>query len=322
MRTLSLLAASVLVAPLCGQVFTDDFNSYPNGPLLAGSGWTPQTGTFQVQSGRLSATSGGVWAYITKDGFTPTDCVLDGTFYYSTASAVQFAGLTARFTSATAGLLMTKIQNNGGTADFDRCFAYNRPGSSTYGDIPGGTLMAQCRMIVLDGSFYMEVDSDMDGLFDNLTITNTAAFLTAGGIGMNGYQTSEMDDFEFFDAVLMPAPGAVPQIGTSYTLELDSTTPNLPYLGILSGGNSGLPLGDGRKIPLTPDAVFLATAGAGSIGLAGLTDAGGDATTAIPIPAIPALVGVRLYAGFITIDGVSWLGIGNISNEHGFVIQP
>jgi hypothetical protein len=320
LRSLTLLSLSLLALPIHAQTYSDDFSGYPNGPLMPGSGWTAQSGAFQVQNGRLSATSGSTWAYITKDGYQPTDCVLDGTFYFNAASGVQFAGLTARYTPS--GLVMTKIQNNGGTPDFDRCFAYNQPGSAVYGDIVGGTQVAHCRMIVLDGQFSMQVDSDLDGLFDNLTITQTATFFGAGGIGMNGFQTSEMDDFEFFNAVLQPAPAASPRIGTSYALELDSTTPIVPYIGMLSGGNAGFPLGDGREIPLSLDGLLTSSIGAPALGFAGLTDAAGDVATALPIPAIPSIVGVRLYTSFVTIDGVSALGIGNISNEHGFVIQP
>ena len=117
------------------------------------------------------------------------------------------------------------------------------------------------------------------------------------------------------------AVGAVPQIGASYGLDLASTTPNVPFLGGLSLGNSGLPLGDGRKIPLTPDALLLNSVGNAGLGLAGLTDANGDATLAIPLPNDAALIGLRLYAGAFTIDASRPLQIGDITNEHGFVIQ-
>lgn len=323
MRIFPALSLALLVAPVGAQVLTDHFN-YPDGGVVPN--WTQQRGTWQVLSGRLSATSGGTWAYITRDGTSATNSVLDGTFYYSAASSVQFGGFTARHPggSADANLLMTKIQNNGGAADFDRCFAYERVfGSSTYADIPGGTLSAHCRMVTLDNEFWMEVDADMDGLFEFAlppkTITN---IFSAGFVGMTAYQTTEMDDFEYFDAVLLPQVGAAPRLGSSYGLRLATPSPSVPWLGMLSGGNAGFPIDATRSIPLTLDGILNATIGSAGLGLIGVTDPNGNVTTAIPIPQDPTLVGLRLYVGAVTIDQNQPLGVGHISNELAFEIVP
>ena len=127
MRTLPALAlTAALAAPLSAQAFSESF-SYPDGNTVPG--WTQNRGTFALTNGRLAATSGGVWAYITKDGIQSTDCVLDGTFFFNANSTVQFAGLASRHTGTAGddGMLMTKIQNNGGTADLDRAQAGQRP---------------------------------------------------------------------------------------------------------------------------------------------------------------------------------------------------
>lgn len=321
MRALCLLTTFALSAPLCAQAFSDSF-SYPNGAAIPG--WTQQRGTWQVQGGRLSSTAGSTWSYITKDGITATNSVVDGTFYFSTAAAVQFGGLTSRHPggSADANLLMAKIQNNGGVADFDRVFCYERSGNgSTYADIPGGTIAARCRMITLGNEFRFEVDADMNGLFEQSLAANPITVVTgAGMVGMTAFQTSEMDDFSYFDAVLVPQAGATPRVGTNYDLRLASTTPGSPFIGMLSSGKAGLPIGGGRAIPLTADGILGASIGLAALGLAGVTDANGNATTAIPIPSIPSLIGARLYTSFFTIDPARPLAIGDISNEHGFVI--
>ncbi len=324
MRTLSAIVLSAtLSASLSAQAYSDSF-SYPDGPTVPG--WTQNRGTFVLTNGRLAATSGSTWAYITKDGIQSTNCVLDGTFYYSPNSTVQFAGLTSRHTGTNqdSGLLMTKIQNNGGVGDLDIAYSYERGGAAgnTTVTIPGGTFAAYCRMVTLDSEFWMEVDADQDGLYELQIPRRTLTTVTAPGlVGMCAFQTTEMDDFEYFDAVLVPQPGAVPQIGTSYGLRIASTTPNVPFLAGLSLGNAGVPLGDGRKIPLSVDALLLTSIGNAGLGLTGLTDANGDATTAVPLPNDASLVGLRLYAGAFTFDGNRPLQIGDITNEHGFVIQ-
>ena len=86
-------------------------------------------------------------------------------------------------------------------------------------------------------------------------------------------------------------------------------------------GNAGVPLGDGRKVPLSLDALLITSLGNPGLGLTGLTDANGDATTAILLPNDSALIGLRLYAGAFTFDASRPLQIGDITNEHGFVIQ-
>lgn len=318
MRHASWAALALLVTPLASQVDRDEFN-YPNGPSVPN--WTPRNGTWQVINGRIASTSGSVWNYITKDGLTARNSVLDGEFFYDTGSGVQFAGLTSRYTGpGDANALMVKIQNNGGVADFDRVFEYERPGGATFADIPGGTLQAFCRMVTLDGEFWMEVDADQDGIYE-LVVPRRAitAVLGAADLGMNGFQTSQMDNFEFFDAVLVPAANSAPRIGMRYQLDLDTPSPNVPWLGVMALGNAGFPIDVPRRIPLSLDALFTASLG---LGIGGLTDAQGKATMTIPIPNNLALVGLDVFAGAVTIDRTRPFAIGHIANESHFEIQP
>ncbi|MEZ5962858.1 MAG: hypothetical protein R3F56_03325 [Planctomycetota bacterium] len=318
MRTLSFAALALAVGPLAAQVDRDDF-SYPNGAVVPG--WTQQRGTWQVLNGRISATSGALWAYITKDGLAATDSVMDGEFFYSTATTVQFAGFTSRHpgTNLDSNLLMVKVQNNGGAADFDRCFAYERAiGASTFVDIAGGTLQCYGRMITLDGECWMELDADQDGIYELETPHKAVtAVFGSGLVGMCAYQTSEMDNFEYFDGVLVPQPGAAPIIGTTYNLALDVPSANVPWLGVLSLGNAGVPLDAPRALPVSLDALFIASLGV----FVGQTDAAGKATFGIPIPNNPSLVGLGVYAGAVTIDTALPFAVGHIANESFFRIQ-
>jgi len=314
------LALSLLLTPLAAQVDRDDF-SYANGAVVPG--WTQQRGTWQVINGRIAATSGALWAYITKDGLSATDSVLDGEFFYDTASGVQFAGLTSRHpaTNLDNNLLMVKVQNNGGTADFDRIFAYERAiGSATFADVVPPTLQCYGRMVTLDNETWMELDADQDGVYElSSPIKTVTSVLGSGLVGMNGYQTSQMDNFEFFDGVLLPQVGAVPHIGTNFGMRLDVPSANVPWLGLLSLGNAGLALDNPRAVPLTPDALFIASLG---LGLNGVTDAAGKATFSIPIPNNAALVNLGVYAGAVTIDTTRPFAVGHIANEQFFRIVP
>lgn len=318
MRCLSLFAL-LLASSLAAQVDRDSF-AYPDGPVVPG--WTQQRGTWQVRNGRLSATSGALWAYITKDGLAAVDSVLDGEFFIS-GTGLQFAGLTARHpgTNLDANLLMTKVQDNSGASDFDRIYVYERPANVASSlEILGGTLHCRGRMVTLDNEVWMEVDADLDGVYELASPARlVSTVLGTGLVGMSGYQTAEMDDFEFFDAVLLPQVGAVPHLGADYTLRLDTPTPNVPWVGLLSLGNAGIPLDAPRALPLTLDALFTVSLG---IGLTGLTDSGGKATFAVPIPNDTGLVGLGVYAGAVTVDATKPFAIGHIANESFFRIEP
>ena len=321
-NSLSISALALCVAtPLAAQQYLDDFN-HPNGANVPG--WTQQRGTWQIQNGRVSATSAATWAYITKDGLTATNCVLDAEFFVG-GTGVQFAGLTARHPggSLDSNLLMVKIQNNGGVVDFDRVFSYERGAAgSTFADIPGGTQSAYCRMITLGNEFWMEVDADKDGIFELQLARRPISLVTAPGlVGMNAYQASEMDNFEYFDAVLLPQATSIPRPGSTYQVDLHTPTAGVPWMGALALGNAGVPIG-ARRIPLTPDSFLVGSLGASGLGLVGVTDANGGATLSIPIPPIPALVGARLFTAAFTLDPTQPLNIGHISNEQFFEIQP
>lgn len=316
----TLAAIGLLAAALSAQAYRDHFN-YPNGTVVPG--WTQQRGAWQVLNGRLSATSGATWAYITKDNLSARRCVLDGEFFF-TGTGIQFGGLTTLHPGGSLDndLLMVKIQNNGGAADFDRVYSYERVvGSAVYADIPGGTLAAYCRMVTLGNEFWIETDANRDGLYE-LVLPPRAIMNAHNGtlVGMNAYQTTEMDNFEFFDAVLTPQPGAVPRVGQNYGLRLATPSPNAAWIGMLALGNQAWALGN-RAVPVSPDFLAVATIADPGFGMVGMTDANGDSTMTIPIPPMPFLVGWRVYACALTLDSTQPFGVGNISNEQGFVIQ-
>jgi len=104
----------------------------------------------------------------------------------------------------------------------------------------------------------------------------------------------------------------------------DPAAPSLPCLGALALGDSpGTPFGT-RTIPLNPDAVFFNTIGGVpglTTGFAAVLDANGE-TTAQVGPSLPFLVGIKLYAGFFSMDAGAPLGVRTISNSIAFEFLP
>ena len=324
MRALPILLSTFLLAgPVSAQIFQDHFN-YPNGTIVPG--WTKHVGGWGIKNGRLYGTGSG-WRYITHLGFQTKDCVLDGEFFFA-GSGIQFGGFVARYPgSGTTNLVMCKIQNNGGNQDFDRCFLYEQPGGAIYKDIPGGTLSAYCRFIVLDNKGWMLVDANKDGVYEMTLGPKTfTKVLGSGRVGMSSYGATEMDNFKYFNAVLMSAPGNVPKIGTTFKMHFrapKSSTPATPYFCMASLSNKGIPLGP-ITIPLGFDPLIPLSLSAPSIFMKfnGVLDSNGDAFPSIKIPNNPAFVGAAIFVAGFTIDPKAPFSIGAVSNDHRIVFQP
>jgi len=80
-------------------------------------------------------------------------------------------------------------------------------------------------------------------------------------------------------------------------------------------GHPGIPLGDGRIVPLNQDPLFFMSVGSQAspfLGFAGILDPSGQAVAAVLLPGIPALSGAAFSAA-----GVTWRdgGISALSNE-------
>ncbi len=317
-RLSCLLCTSLLASLLPGQAVIETF-TFANGPTIPG--WTQQRGTWAINNFRLAHTSGASWDYITKDGVSTKNSVLDVEVFYG-GTGVQFGGLTARHPGGNLdnNLVMCKIQDNGGTPDLDRVFIYERGGAAgnTYADLVPGVQSAFIRMITLEANATMQIDKDKDGVFEQSVGPRAlTTILGSGFVGLNAYQATELDNFEYFDAVLVPQSGSTPKIGTTFSMQLTTPAPQFtPYIAALSEKNTGIPFGS-RAVPLGIDALLVASLGAG---LGGLTGANGIATINLPIPNNPALVGYKFFAAALTLDGQQPFGLGAISNEHAIQI--
>lgn len=183
------------------------------------------------------------------------------------------------------------------------------------------TQSAIIRLITLGNQATVHVDLDKDGIFDQIIGPRTlTATLGPGRVGVSITSNCEVDNWKYYDAVLQPQPAALPRIGTNYNLDLSTPSPTVPWLGLAALGNTGFTFG-ARAIPVSPDFMAVGTFGNAGFGFAGATDTAGNAVMSIVIPAIPAIVGMRLFTSAVTVDWTQPFGVGHISNEHSFVIQ-
>jgi hypothetical protein len=325
-KNLAILLLLVLAATsLSAQVFVETF-SYPNGPSVPG--WTAASGTWAINNGRLYG-SGSGWRYINKNGLTAKDCVMDGE-YFLIGSATQFGGLTARHPggSSTTNLVMCKVQNNstpGPKTALNRCYIYEQPGGSVYKDIPNPRpTSAFARMIILDTNAWMLVDANKDGIFEMMVGPRALTSVHGSGLcGMNSYGACEMDNFKFYNAVILGASAnPMPQPGASLKFDLRGTAA-LGYQAASSFGRAGIPIGGGKAVPLSGDPLFFLTVTNAIPVLfanyAGYLNTNGDGSVKVNLPNAPALVGITIFTAFVTFDRN---GIQEISNDHQVTIVP
>jgi glucose/arabinose dehydrogenase len=110
-----------------------------------------------------------------------------------------------------------------------------------------------------------------------------------------------------------------PQLGTAINFTLSSTTDPLNGFAFAFAGGSipGVPLPDGRTIPLNLDPIADFTLTAGNPFFPnnyGALNASGSATAQVLLPAYPPLVGMTLHGVFIVLDPAASFTINQISN--------
>jgi hypothetical protein len=115
-----------------------------------------------------------------------------------------------------------------------------------------------------------------------------------------------------------------PRPGLTVGFQLDvATDAGFAYLMGTALGNSGIPIGGGRVVPLSPDLLLSLSLG-GSLptvfqNYAGLLDAQGQARAALALPPVPELAGITLHNAFVTASGA---GIATVSNDEPITIVP
>jgi hypothetical protein len=256
-----------------------------------------------------------------------TDCVVEVEVFYPATTQLCYGGVAARHPGGAgeAGLVMTKLQDNTTTGNFNTSWMYERPGAAQLVNLVPTSTAAIVRMIVKDRTSWQQIDLDQDGRFDLAGAARpfaAATTLNQGRVGLNGYRVAEMDNFKFFDGVVMADPATQPKINTTYRITFRAPLVGggpTPFIGLLSGGKAGIPLDPGRAIPLTLDVLLSLSLSMGLNGV--LTTANPDGVMSLPLPNDPSLVGIVVYASAFTLDATQPFTIGAIGNDHEFTIQ-
>ena len=110
-----------------------------------------------------------------------------------------------------------------------------------------------------------------------------------------------------------------PQLGTAINFTLSSATDPLKgyAFGFASGSIPGIPLPDGRTIPLNLDAIAdftLTPANPFFPNNFGALNAAGSASASVLLPAYPPLVGMTLHGVFVVLDPLASFTVNQISN--------
>ena len=118
-----------------------------------------------------------------------------------------------------------------------------------------------------------------------------------------------------------------PRVGIQFTFNiLDETAPSNTYILAMSLTNTGIPLGDGRIIPLGLDPLLLLSIQSryeiGLINSIGSLNPQGRSTVQWTIPNVPQLAGISVYTAFVVINPSAPSGIQSISNGLTTMLQP
>lgn len=320
--TVALLAATTSV--VSGQVFVDPFN-YPDGPSFGA--WVEDKGNWNAVGNQAESEQVFAWQYCTIPTIPKTqDACVDCDVRYNTASsqALQFGGVALRMAGAATdtNLIMVKIQDNNSSGDFDSLWLYERPGGATSNTTWGVATSARVRLLAIDNDVMAFADTNNDGVFDVVLRRTVALTPAAGPVGIDGFGGALIDNFAFFDAVIMPlASNPTPTPGAKIDYKLRGV-PSTAYQVATSLGNGGIALPTGSTIPLSLDPIFFASI-SGTLpgvfqGYAGAMDANGDASASLLLPAVPQLVGITLYTAFVNMSGTTFI---STSNEDQVTIQ-
>jgi hypothetical protein len=169
---------------------TCDYFDYPNSTNIPA--WTEQVGDWQIIDSSLHAPGTTVYNYITLGGSTQTDGCITLKANYETAAQVKFVGIVCRYTDANTRILF-KIQDNGTSGYFDRCFIDNNGSNLVYFDGNFG-LKPVIQLEYSGTTVTARVDVEDDGVWD-YTQTAIVSNVNNGLCGIAGYAQVSADDF-------------------------------------------------------------------------------------------------------------------------------
>jgi len=311
-----LLAAIALVAATAsGQWIVDRFDYAPSTLI---PNWTSYGGNWRATGTAVESDWAAGWQFLLRDGVSDRDCAVETVVTYSAPPFhLQFGGPMARATIDQFNELrcmMVKSQDNhrNGTGLLNTAYIYYY--KAPLGMYRLATLLfpwftgrVRTRILTTDELGQAKVigfwDVNVDGIWDlQLVVSSYWLNGVAGNPGLCGFSSCFMDDWKYFNATLYSAQTVY---GLGATVEyIARGQPGYLYLAGSSLSNAGIPLPGGKAIPLFPDALlFLSRNDPLTFqNFTGVFDAGGDARLRVAIPVETALLGIKFYTAFVTVD--------------------
>jgi hypothetical protein len=306
------LALALAAGAAAAQSFVDPF-VYPPGTLIPG--YTEQRGDWTIVADQVKAQAGISNQELTTDAVNDRDGCAEVLAIFDTAAPdLQRTGPILRHSGsgAPATYFMIKVQDNTTPYNaFDSYFVYWYNGTSfqstgltAAGLAPSTAIRTRLQVIEQTGGVLLQLflDTNVDGKWDIVRSgVTTLGIGSSGRIGINGARGVIADDFKYFDATLY-LDGS-PSVGNPVNLKGRGTA-GLGYVGACSLGHSGIPIGNGRSIPLDFDNLTLLSLTLPAVfqNFQGTTDANGDFTMTLNTPAVPALAGFTIWSSAVTFD--------------------
>jgi hypothetical protein len=321
-----LAAIVVCAATASGQWIVDHFD-YTPGTLIPN--WSTYGGNWQATGSAVESDWLTGWQFLLRDGVSDRDCAVETVVTYSAPPwHLQFGGPMTRATIDQFNelrCLMVKSQDNhrNGTGLLNTAYLYYYKAplgmfSLATQLFPWFTGKVRTRIITTDEVGQARVigywDLNVDGIWD-LQLFASTYWLNgvSGNPGLCGFSSCFMDDWKFFNATLYSLLTVYPPGATVEYVARG--TPNYLYLAGSSFSNAGIPLPNGRAIPLYPDPLLVLSLNDPLTfqEFTGVFDSNGDAKLKVVIPRESELLGITFYTAFVTLDSLG--AVVEISND-------
>jgi len=175
------------------QIFCDDFNRSNSTTV---TGWTEQSGDWQVAGNMLMSPGISIWQYITANGTSQADGCVTLRAVYGSPIQLKFVGAVARYTGNNSHI-MFKIQDNSSSGHWDSYWLYTGGlGGSVSFSLTGQNFGtdATIQLEYTGGNVTARIDTNNDGTWD-YTQSGTTSLISAGLCGVGGYGNAYSDDF-------------------------------------------------------------------------------------------------------------------------------
>jgi hypothetical protein len=169
--------------------FCDDFNVANTSTL---TGWTEQSGNWQIFNNMLQTPGNPDWQYVTVDGSSRADGCITGRAIYGSLAHLKYVGLVGRYNDDDNRILF-KIQDNSNSGNWNSFWVYTPSGGFSFSGGNYGT-DAIIQMEYTGTNITVRIDVDRDGTWD-YTNSGTTSYTASGLCGVSAYNDAFMDDY-------------------------------------------------------------------------------------------------------------------------------